>query len=200
MERETRFIPAADAEVRAGDGGARGISGMAAVYDRSTIISGMWEERIAPGAFDDVLGDDVRALFNHDPNYPLGRTKSGTLVLRAEKSGLRYEVPELPQARADVLEAIQRGDVTGSSFSFRVEPDGETWENRSKDGLLPLRTITRIAKLPDLGPVTWPAYQEAKVSARCEERAREMAAKDVPAPQPIDTTEHHRLLAAAEQT
>jgi phage head maturation protease len=38
-----------------------------------------FREIIKPGAFDDVLNDDVRGLFNHDPNFILGRSAAGTL-------------------------------------------------------------------------------------------------------------------------
>ena len=48
------------------------IVGHGAVFNkRSDMILGMFKEEIAPGAFDDVLGDDVRALFNHDRNFVL---------------------------------------------------------------------------------------------------------------------------------
>lgn len=40
-----------------------------------------FREIIKPGAFDDVLNDDVRGLFNHDPNFILGRSAAGTLSL-----------------------------------------------------------------------------------------------------------------------
>ncbi|MGX8895013.1 HK97 family phage prohead protease, partial [Enterobacter cloacae] len=54
------------------------IVGLGSVFDsRSELIFG-FREIINPGAFDDVLNDDVRGLFNHDPNYILGRTTAGT--------------------------------------------------------------------------------------------------------------------------
>lgn len=202
MEREVRFIPLDGIEVRAGeDGSPKGIVGTAAVYNRSTIIGGMFEERIAPGAFDDAMkSSDVRALFNHDPNFPLGRTSAKTLTLRNGKDGLEYEVPELPKSRADVLEAIQRGDVTGNSFSFSIETDkDEEWEDRSKDGKLPLRTIKRVGKLYDVGPVTFPAYEDTKVSARSEEKAKAMAATEVPEAPKVEAERERLRLAEAEQ-
>lgn len=174
MERETRFIPVEDAEVRV-EGEAKGIRGTAAVFNRGTVIAGRFEERIAPGAFDDALASsDVRGLFNHDPNYPLGRTSAGTMTLRADDEALHYEIPDLPKSRADVLEAIERKDVTGNSFSFTVAKDGDEWVQRSDEKKLPLRTIKRFAKIHDVGPVTFPAYEHTKVSARAEEQAREM--------------------------
>lgn len=174
MEKEVRFVPLDGIEIRTDETGeVRGITGTAAVFDSSTVICGMFEERIAPGAFDDVLKEaqDVRGLYNHDPNYVLGRTSSGTMSIRATKAALEYDIPELPRARADVLESIQRGDVTGNSFSFVIERDeDEEWLNRDEDKMLPLRVIKRVGKLLDVGPVTYPAYTDTQVSARAEQR------------------------------
>lgn len=195
MEAETRFIPLDGLEVRTDENGEpRGITGTAAVYNRGTVIAGMFEERIEPGAFDDVLESDVRGLFNHDPNYPLGRTSAGTMSLRSTKKALVYDIPELPRARADVLEAIQRGDVTGNSFSFVVESDeDEVWTNRDKEKKLPLRIIKRVGRLMDVGPVTFPAYPQTQVSARAEERCKAVAEPEPPAFEHLQANRRRRL-------
>lgn len=145
------------------------ISGYAAVFNKETVIGGaMWgfREKIAPGAFDEAIGrDDVRALFNHDANILLGRTVSGTLRLSVDKRGLKYEVdlPDTTHAK-DVRTLIKRGDVSGSSFAFKVDEDD--WdETPIKKGELPIRTI-RKAELFDVSPVTYPAYPQTSVSAR----------------------------------
>src|SRR3990167_4007738 len=127
-------------EFRESDDGAT-ISGYAAVFNKETTIGGMWgwREVIAPGAFDEAVDrDDVRALFNHDPNMLLGRTLSETLALSVDSRGLKYEVmlPDTANAR-DVRTLIKRGDVSGSSFAFRVEAD-EWDEKPTKEGKLPL--------------------------------------------------------------
>jgi HK97 family phage prohead protease len=160
-ERERRTLKIA-VEARA-DGESRTLSGYGAVFNERTEILGLFEERIAPGAFRDAIGrDDVRALFNHDPNHVLGRTSAGTLRLSEDETGLHYDIdPPDTQSGRDVMTLIQRGDVQGSSFSFEVSD--ESWEY-PKDGL-PLRTI-RSAKLYDVGPVTFPAYEQTTVSAR----------------------------------
>lgn len=155
-------------EFRENDNGGATISGYAALFNQETVIGGAYgfREQIAPGAFDDAVGrDDVRALFNHDPNFLLGRTKSGTLRLKVDKKGLRYDVdlPDTAQAR-DIRELIRRGDVSGSSFGFVVQ--GDEWdETPLKSGKLPLRTLTKV-ELYDVSPVTYPAYPQTSVSAR----------------------------------
>lgn len=149
------------------------ISGYAAVFNQETVIGGIFgfREQIAPGAFDQAIeADDVRALFNHDPNMLLGRTASGTLKLSVDRRGLKYDVdlPDTAVAR-DVRTLIKRGDVTGSSFGFTVDEDD--WdESEMKKGKLPLRTILK-ASLWDVSPVTYPAYPQTSVSARSKAQA-----------------------------
>jgi HK97 family phage prohead protease len=140
------------------------------------IGSGFWafREMIMPGAFTDaVKNDDVRALFNHDPNLLLGRTASKTLRIKEDKSGLRYDV-DLPDTFAgrDVQTLIKRGDVSGSSFAFTVNDEDQEWdESEVKSGKLPLRKIMRISTLYDVSPVTYPAYPTTTVSARSRAKA-----------------------------
>jgi uncharacterized protein len=165
MERQTRVLETSVAVRTEGD--SLRVSGYAAMYNRETVIMGLWREQVAPGAFRSALEgkDDVRALFNHDPNFLLGRTKSGTLTLSEDERGLRYDV-ELPNTRAaqDVHEMIRRGDVDGSSFGFRI--DDEEWDDTpTKKGKLPLVTI-RTVELFDVSPVTFPAYPQTSVTAR----------------------------------
>lgn len=159
-DRERRSVTGS-VEAR-GEGEARTLQGYAAVFNQRVSILGLFEEMVAPGAFRDALGrDDVRALFNHDPNYVLGRSTAGTLQLLEDERGLRYEIatPDT-QAGKDVSALVARGDVQGSSFSFEVE--AESWDHTATP---PLRTIERV-KLFDVGPVTFPAYEQTSVSAR----------------------------------
>jgi len=119
-----------------------------------------FRERAAKGAFSSAIKtDDVRALFNHDPNYLLGRNRNKALRLTEDNIGLRYEAtPPKTQAANDVRELIRSGYVTGSSFAFTAEPDGDSWdESEMKKGKLPLRTINRVKTLLDVSPVTYPA-------------------------------------------
>lgn len=114
------------------------IIGYGSVFDcRSELIFGSFREIIRPGAFDDVLGDDVRALFNHDPNFILGRSAAGTLNLSVDERGLRYDIqaPETQTIRDLVLAPMQRGDINQSSFAFRVARDGEEWY-QDEDGVV----------------------------------------------------------------
>ena len=115
----------------------------------------------SPHARSERRRSDTRALFNHDANYPLGRVKAGTLKLSAnDPHGWRYRVllPQNPMA-AMVAEAIERGDVTGSSFSFEVNKDD--WSDA--DAGTPTRVLREV-RAYDVGPVTFPASEATDVN------------------------------------
>lgn len=124
-------------------------------------------ERVARGAFSRAMkdGDDCRALYNHNPDYVLGRTTSGTLRLSEDEKGLRYEadLPDTQLAR-DLAESISRGDINGSSFGFVVEQ--ESWRESEEAGgqRVAVRTIESV-RLLDVGPVTYPAYSSTTTGA-----------------------------------
>lgn len=171
-ELERRVISGA-VELREQDGKGV-IEGYGAVFGQEAVIGDYFRERIEPGAFDDAMSkDDVRALFNHDPNLILGRNKAGTLTLSVDERGLKYaiEPPNVSYAN-DLRESVRRGDVTQSSFAFRVLT--ETWEKASKPGELSLRKIQKV-ELFDVSPVTYPAYEGTSVSARAKADAVETA-------------------------
>ena len=176
-EFERRFA-SAGVSSRAKDDKAPVIEGHGALFNTETVIAGLFRERIAPGAFADSLKtDDVRVAYNHDANYILGRMSAKTATVEEDDKGLRYEATP-PATRADVIESIQRGDVTGSSFQFTVENDAdEQWDYADmKKGMLPLRTIKR-AKLYEVGPVAFPAYEQTTASARAKGRVEEARAQ-----------------------
>lgn len=148
------------------EGAATRILGYGSVFDSRSELMWGFREIIRPGAFDSVLNDDVRALFNHDPNFILGRSTSGTLSLSVDDKGLRYEItaPETQTIRDLVLAPMQRGDITQSSFAFRVARDGDDWY-QDDEGVL-IREINQISRLLDVSPVTYPAYQAADSAVR----------------------------------
>lgn len=120
-------------------------------------------ERIHPRAFDKTLRENVCvAAFNHDLNIILGKnsTRANTLKLSVDKIGLRYEItpPDSPNG-ANVLEAVKRGDVSGSSFAFVPTRQSFTEERRSGKTVL-IRTIEELI-LYECGPVVSPAYAAA---------------------------------------
>ena len=118
-----------------------------------------------PGCFDRALSErqDVRALINHDPNQVLGRFLAGTMRLSVDQVGLRYEI-DLPDTATgrDIATLVERGDVSGSSFSFL---DVQTTYVRGEDGCPDCREL-RDVNVFDVGPVTFPAYEATTTGLR----------------------------------
>lgn len=150
---------------------SKSIVGVAAVFANGSpgtqynLMEGV-VERIRRGAFDRALREkqDVRCLYNHDPNLLLGRLSSGTLRLWVDAVGLNYEIKFDPADgdHANVKAKIARGDLSGSSFAFR--PTKVTWERGEVD----VRWIEDL-DLMDVGPVTFPAYEATAVGLRSED-------------------------------
>jgi len=192
MQDLERRVAVTTVEYRAGDDdNGPEIVGEAAVFNQWSGDLGGFKERIAPEAFKDVLKrSDTRALFNHDSNMLLGRQSAGTLELTETKSALEFRVKLGNTTVAnDVKEHIDRGDIQGNSFSFRVEAD--EWDKIDSD--LPERTITKVGDLIDVGPVTFPAYEATTVSTRSLDEARKEA-------EPPDLSEQEYRQRMAELT
>lgn len=221
MPRETRSSPtAAPAEPRDGPGpfrrytaapglrverreGAAGgprIVGHASVFDQwTTLYEGpyfVWREIVRPGAYANALKEkqDVRSLFNHDSNFVLGRTASGTLSLSEDKVGLWTDTdpPDTQTIRDLVLSPIERGDVSGMSFAFIprntksvvvseggvivIDRGGERITIRTEgEKEIEERELLDL-NLFDVSPVTYPAYEQTDVALRAlgERREREI--------------------------
>lgn len=153
-ERRYMAVP----ELRMAEDGQT-IHGYAAVFNSMSEDLGGFREIIAPGAFSETLNADVRALWNHDANHVLGRTKSGTLRLYEDQRGLRVEI-DAPEAAGWMLDSMRRGDVDQMSFGFRTRDD----EWKMEDGY-PLRTLRKV-DLFDVSVVTFPAYPETDAAVR----------------------------------
>lgn len=121
-------------------------------------------ESIAPGAFDNSVSDDVRALFNHNTDIVLGRTSAGTLEIKQDAHGLwgRIRINRNDSDAMNAYARIQRGDITGCSFGFEIGSEETDYRD---DGTIHW-TITRVSPLYEISPCTFPAYQETVVSAR----------------------------------
>lgn len=165
-EIERRCFAAQVRAQQAGNDDQPVIDGYAAVFNELSDDLGGFYERIERGAFARTIeSDDIRGLWNHNPDYPLGRTRSGTLRLQEDETGLQFVIqpPETSYAR-DLLVSMGRGDVDQMSFGFWVVRD--RWE---QTGGQVVRNLLEV-KLFDVSPVTYPAYPQtsAQVRARLE--------------------------------
>jgi HK97 family phage prohead protease len=161
-KKEVRF---ACREMRATGSGKRPqIVGYAAKFNSQTeLMPGMFEV-IRPGAFTRTLAEkaDVRCLFNHDEDIILGRTKSGTLRLTEDKTGLHFVCDVADTVAAmDVYKSVQRGDIDQCSFGFTCSDEFFT---KTPTGQ-PLRELHEC-DLFDVSVVTYPAYESTSAEAR----------------------------------
>jgi uncharacterized protein len=159
-EIERRCLLAAELRVDGGD--SPKITGYAAVFDTWTDIGGMFREKVAPGAFKKSLKEaDVRALWNHDPNYVLGRNKAGTLNMKEDDKGLRVEIDPVDSGWSrDLLKSMSRGDVNQMSFGFTVNKADDDYEESTR--------VLRDVSLFDVSVVTYPAYPTTTAQVRSD--------------------------------
>lgn len=145
--------------------------GYAYVFGKRSQNLGGFVEVVAPGFGKKSLQEqDVRALFNHDPNMILGRLGAGTLRMEEDSTGGAYEI-DLPDTTVgrDVAKLLERQDVAGSSFGFRTIED--EWSETEQG--FPLRTLKQ-GSLRDVGPVTFPAYTDSTSALRCLSEKRSL--------------------------
>jgi HK97 family phage prohead protease len=158
-------------ELRASTTGSPKVSGYAARYGVLSHSLGKFKERIAKRAFDKILSSspDTVLLLNHDQNLICGRTTAGTLQLRSDDNGLRFDcdLPNTSYAR-DLHENVLAGNLNACSFAFTLDAGDDEWaeeedENRSRSLV---RTIKNFSSLHDVSIVTSPAYPNTSVDAR----------------------------------
>lgn len=140
------------------------IEGYFAVFNSIYEICPGVTESIAPGAFAGCLGEDVRALTNHDTTLVLGRKKAGTLELREDEYGLwgRVRINQEDGDAMNLYHRVQRGDVDQCSFGFDIAGEETDYQ---EDGSVHFK-ITRVDPLYEVSVCTFPAYEETAVFAR----------------------------------
>lgn len=176
MKVERRHYPISDLEVR-NDDDSTTIRGYAAVFDKLSVPLGGFREKIQRGAFkESLLKNNIKALWNHNSDYPLGSTDGKTLTLEEDERGLFFEL-ELPDNTwgRDAKVAIERKDVDGVSFGFVVNKD--SWDHNDSDESI--RTLMDV-DLIEISPTPFPAYPDTNVSARSiEEVVKDVDFKDI---------------------
>ena len=164
MDRKIRQLrsEASQFQVREAEGDLS-IEGYFSVFNS---IYELWPgatESVAPGAFSETLGNDIRALVNHNDTLVLGRNKAGTLELREDSHGLWGKIKVNPNDSdaMNLYERVKRGDVNQCSFGFTIE--SEETEFR-EDGSI--HWTIRKVNLFEVSVCTFPAYEATEVSAR----------------------------------
>lgn len=152
---------------------SRTVEGYATVFESESENIG-WIEVIHRGAItqETINNSDVFAKFNHSDDKILARSKygNGSLLLEVDDNGLRYmfEAPKTSLGD-ELLEYLNRGDLTSSSFAFSIDKndkEAERWYK--KDGVI-YRDIYKIERLYDVAPCFSPAYSATSCSSRFDE-------------------------------
>lgn len=183
LERSVSFEIRSDEASAEGDGLT--LVGHAAVFNQSTEINS-WEgrflETIAPGAFRKTIRERTPVLqFDHGRHPLIGSIPIGTITsLSEDTEGLAVEARLSDNWLIEpVRMAIKERAVNGMSFRFEVIR--EEW--RDKDGKIvkadelmqllwdagergPLERTLKELKVPELGPVVFPAYTQTSVDVR----------------------------------
>lgn len=166
--RQMRTI-ATKFEVRDSENGEMTIEGYFAVFGETYDLDPWMSESIDKHAFDAVLGDDIRALTNHDTTLVLGRTTNGTLTLRVDEHGLwgRIKINPKDSDAVNLYERVKRGDVNQCSFGFDVTDDEPI--QRVDGGY---HWVIKSVKLWEVSCCTFPAYETTAIEARSKDAVR----------------------------
>lgn len=156
------------------------LAGYACSFNQLSRDLGGFREQVAPGAFKRSIerGDDCKALLNHDPNNILGRRKNNTLKVSEDERGLKFRcvLDSNQQAHRDIHASVKRGDIDECSFSFRVPPQGDMWdEANDENGQRFIRRTLLNVDLYDVSAVVYPAY-DSPGSTEVQARAADYSA------------------------
>jgi len=173
MEQVERRIISFAGAMRAltGEDGAMIIEGYPIIYE---VYAPLWgfREIIRKGAATEALKNaDELVLWDHESSQPMARRSAGTLEAIEDEKGvfIRADVSKTIWGR-NGYEAIQNEIINRMSFAFDVEEDKWSWEGED-DSRIETREILSFANLYDYSPVSYPAYKETVVMARCRDLA-----------------------------
>ena len=164
MDRDIRQLRSVSTEFKTrSEGDDKYIEGYFVVFND---IYEMWDgatESVAPGAFDNTLSDDIRALVNHDSTLVLGRTAAHTLELTQDERGLfgRIKINPNDSDAMNLYARVQRGDVSQCSFGFDILSEETDFRD---DGSV--HWTIKDVKLYEVSCCTFPAYEATSISAR----------------------------------
>ncbi len=150
---------------------------------------GSFMERIDVNALGELKDYDVHALYNHDYDRVLARSKygEGTLSLEQDQEGLkfRFDLPDTSTGN-EVRTLVGRGDVDQASWAFTVKK--ERWENVRSEK--PTRVIEKIGEMYDISLTPRGANPTTSVALRSLEKALQEAEPEQLTQNP-ETVENH---------
>lgn len=125
----------------------------------------IYKEMIAKGAFKRSLesGKDIMSFKEHDPKMILGRLSANTLKVEEREDGLYVEI-SVPNTSFgnDLLESVNRRDITGFSFGFK--PIKSRTFTRGDE-----KIVERVdVELVEVSPTARPAYEGTDMNLRSD--------------------------------
>ena len=138
------------------------VEGYASTFDPYVLltIDGVdYSERIEPTAFDGADLSDVVFRVDHAGSV-YARSSAGTVEVWPDEHGLatRANLGKTQKAR-ELFADIEAGNYPQMSFAFVVAEDGDYFDRKTHT-----RVITRIAKVFDVSPVSFPANPNTELS------------------------------------
>lgn len=138
------------------------VEGYASTFEPYTLLTldGIdYKERIEPTAFDEADLSDVVFRLEHQGRV-YARTSAGTVELWHDEHGLgqRTDLSRTQSAR-EVFADIEAGNYPKMSFAFTVADGGDDYDRATHT-----RTISKIAKVFDVSPVSFPANPTTQLS------------------------------------
>ena len=149
MELETRYIPIEEEGK---------IEGYAIYWDRSSKVGRFNELFMKDSLKESDTG--VSLYYQHDKKKLLANSKAGTLKLKPDNIGLKYEA-KLPKSQISIKEAIKRQDVQGVSVGFHCLQDEHVGTTRK----------IKNAELWEISLTDKPCHQTT-ISMRSEKKKR----------------------------
>ena len=118
-----------------------------------------FREKMKPGAL--TYDENTVLMTQHvQTGIPLARVGAGTLAFNETKDGLEFTAT-LPEARADIREALERGDLSGAvSIGFYIEAGGDRWTHTKSQSM---REVTK-GHLSELSLTIAGAYEGARAT------------------------------------
>ena len=172
QERLASELRALDEEIENGDH-AMEIEGYPIVYEKYALLwGGTVREIIHQGAAARALTrSDELVLWDHESSQPMARRSNGTLEAEEDEHGVHIWADVIKSVWGrNGYEAIKNKLIDRMSFAFDVEED--KWHTDStEEGRIETREILSFDILYDYSPVSYPAYKETVVMARCRDLA-----------------------------
>ena len=161
-DREYRSMELRTVPIEEGEEPSFFVEGYASTFDTYTLLTvdGVdYKERIEPTAFDEADLTDVVFRVDHQGRV-YARSSAGTVEMWHDEHGLGQRTDlSRTQAARELFADIEAGNYPQMSFAFTVADGGDSYDKKTHT-----RTISRIAKVFDVSPVSFPANPNTELS------------------------------------